>query len=181
MKKGIVVILFDILLSFYYFKQLYITDHYQKLLDLSGVLLTPFALLYSILSLLFLQWLHSTLASKPYQVRRNFFTISNMLFVFIIIAFLLFAFFIKLEKLLIAFLIIIYEPLKNKYFNVQQYNKMLIKNLILLVVSFIILIISISISNENKYTNSSSFYMGGFYFLCLAFIDYKSYKLKLQL
>ncbi|MFC4144143.1 hypothetical protein [Pedobacter mendelii] len=175
-KKYIIVFLFNLFLSVLYFKQLFYLGIEVKFLDVKGILVTPFAIFYNLLSIIFLLVIfdnkkHNS-SNKSAPEKAGF-----LLFLTVLVGFLIIPItFLTIEggrkiasPLLLAFL----EPIKGKFLFKQSIKLVFIKNLILFVFSFVLFFLADLLPQSSVLSkNNWPLYFGGLYFLGLALLDY---------
>lgn len=177
MKKKIAIIfLFNLLLSFLYFKQLFFPGEEIMYLDLNGMMLTPFALFYNLLGIIILLLLFNRGTGKSIKSSISE-KISWFIFIIMLIGFVIFPLtFLTLtdgrkvaSPLLFAFI----EPLKGKLLFNQDLKQIFVKNIFLFIISFALFFIADLLPPFHAVNqNSWPIYFSGFYFLCLAFLDF---------
>ena len=179
LKKIYLAIGFNLLLSFLYFKQLFFVGQESMFFDNNKILLTPFLLCYNFLGVIFYLVIQELIQRK--RIKNKFELGSYFFLISIVLFFILFAFtFMTFEKgysLTIPFILNFIEPIKMKFFFKQSIKTITIKNLVLIIVSFFLLIVSGYFSKFiTANVNSWALLMGGFYFIILSYFDYYFYK-----
>jgi hypothetical protein len=174
--KVYAVALFNLALSLLYFKQVIDPGNEADLLDLKGILLTPFALLYTLLGII-ISLLINRKKSRELTASSDGSKWSYVLLAFILVSFIAFPLtFLNAENgyqaaspLLLALL----EPLKATFLYRESQKQVSFRTVILFFISFLLLFIASIFPPLHAITGTAwAAYFGGIYFLCLTFIDF---------
>jgi hypothetical protein len=177
MKKDSFLLILNIIVSLISFKQLFNLGIEEKLLDIKSVVLTPFVLSYSLIGLFMFSILFSFYKSI---VKINFISIIKKTMILGILAIYIltpfnFLYYKNGHILTLPFILTLLEPFKVRFIYKQDYGIVLERNIILLIISFVLLFVSgviCKILNIEK----TEFMYGGLYYLILAYLDYKIVK-----
>ena len=157
-------ILFNLMWSLIYFKQLVWPNTQSYLINLSGIVLLPFIYFVAILFIL-------TIPEVKSKSIEWFGTIWSSVFSIALISL-----FVAIGRYNYIFLLLFIwiEPLKIKFIYNGTIKHLKIKYIVLAIVSFLIISISVFLPKINATVNASAMWMGGIYFIFLAILDLKS-------
>lgn len=176
-------IIFNFIISVFYFKQLFLPGKEIFFIDTKTILLTPLILVYSYFGFIIIGFFEINFTKLLTNIKiiesAQFF-----MFVIIMLMFILMPLtFLKYKdgyKLSLTFFITFFEPLKIKYIFKQNAKILFQKNFILFLCSLFILFFSSLLPKFNSTGDSLALYMGGFYFMALGYFDYYFFKIQLK-
>ena len=161
------------------FKQVFIEGNEAKYLNLGSAAFAPFLLSYSIMSIYLFGFFYGAYQSMRWN---NFFYFIKKILLITILGVFVLAPFVYLQYknghfLTIPLILILLEPLKFKYIFNKNYEDSLKRNVILLILSFILLFVA-GILCKILHIEKVQFIYGGFYYLVIAHLDFKILKEK---
>ncbi len=156
-------IIFNLLWSISYFKQLIFPDDEKYIYILSRILFLPF--IY-VIAFVFILLMPSKLGFK----KQYFILLIPLLFIISIVKFM---FISHAFNYLIIFLFVLIEPIKNRFINNGSNTYLALKYLILGIITFLLIFVGEALPKLNAPINASAMWMGGIYFIILIIIDYK--------
>ena len=169
----------NLIISIFYFKQLFVPGAEVIFLDTKAILLTPLVLFHGLLGFMAYNIIQDKhlFSFKKHNVLE---IIPVLMFTIIMLVFFLFPI-IFLEykdgyKFALPFFITFFEPIKIKLIFKQDDTVLLQKNFILFIISLTLIFVASLLPKFNAKDDSMSLYMGGFYFIALAYFDYYFYR-----